>query len=118
MFKRVRTFFSSKDVNDRAKIAEDIIFGKSNIEVDQGIAEATARLAEAFCKTNSPGIVDAASFLFVKLPGDDGVFRIWSKRLTIDDRILLNENPSLANDPKAVADLLGLRPIAFDQNTS
>ena len=108
MFKAIKQFFSNSEVQQRSKIAEDTLYGRANYEADTAIAEATARLAEAFCRTNSPGVVDTSTFLFVKVPDENGQFRIWSKRLTVDDRIALDENPGLANHPSEVIRLLGL----------
>lgn len=99
MYKFFRRFFETPEVRKRAKIAEDIIFGRGSTQADVQIAEATARLTEALCSNGAPGVVDAGTFLFVKSRMSDGTFRIAAKRLSVEDRIILNERPVLSLDP-------------------
>ena len=109
MFQWVRRFFSSKATVDRVKIAEEMILGTASIKIDQQIAESTAKLAEAFCKNSVPGVVDTGIFIFVKMPDAQGRFRIFAKRLSLDERIKLNEQPSLLDAPDKILESFALQ---------
>lgn len=109
MFQWVRRFFSSKATVDRVKIAEEMLLGAASIKIDQQIAESTAKLAEAFCKNSVPGVVDTGIFIFVKMPDDQGRFRIFAKRLSLEERIKLNEQPSLLDAPEKILESFSLQ---------
>jgi hypothetical protein len=107
-FEIVRRFVESRQVKRRAKLAEDVLFGAANVKVDKEIADATARLTEALCRNNSVGAVDCGMFVFIKLRESHGAFMIVAKRLTVDERIGLNEKHDLLYDPRGLAEWLGI----------
>ena len=47
---KFRNAVESDEVKERAKIAEDILFGVGSLEVDKHIVDATAKLTDAFCR--------------------------------------------------------------------
>ena len=110
-FKWITNKFRTKQAREKIKIAEDMLFGKGNSEIDQRIAESTARLTEALCKNSTQGVVDAGAFIFAKIKQTDGTFAIYSKRLSINDRMMLNDQPQLLDDPSSLLSQLSLRKI-------
>lgn len=118
MFEWARRFFASKATSDRVKIAEEMILGAASIKIDQQIADSTAKLAEAFCKNSVPGVVDTGIFIFVKLPDNQGRFRIFSKRLSLDERLKLNDQPSLLDAPEKILESFSLRQLDTEKFSS
>ena len=55
--------------------------------------------------------MDCGVFIFVKMKGDDGEFYISAKRLTLDDRRKLNNDPNLAYNPYEIAKKIDLKRI-------
>lgn len=108
MFRWVRRFFATNLTEDKVKVAEQMLFDSVSIKIDQQIADSTAKLAEAFCKNSIPGVVDTGIFLFVKVPDENGKFRIFAKRLNIQERMRLNDEPNLLDVPENLLDQFSL----------
>lgn len=120
VFKRIT---QDEDVRDRAKMAEDTIFGAGNVKIDVDLVDATAKLTEAFCKNKTPAVIDLSIYIFTKLPDKDGNLCVYAKRLTVRERSFLNENPKLAADPFRIAEQMKLEkldphavPVAFREH--
>ena len=97
LYKRIldhlRAALGSQKVQDRAQIVEDVLFGKQSLEIATGIAGATSSLIESLKNQKGTVIIDAGLFLFLRLPADDGEVDIFAKRLTVEERAMLDADP-------------------------
>lgn len=100
---RISDFFKSKDVKDRAALAEDVAFGLgANNDIEA--IRATAELTTSLCNNGVEAAVDGHFFVYFKVKNAEGNFQIFHKRLTIRERAILNRSPSLLQKPQ---ELLG-----------
>jgi hypothetical protein len=95
----LRDSLAEPEVNKRARAVEDLLFGHGNIDVDKKVVEMTASLVSALKGSSSGAVVDSGLFLFIKLPDGEGDFHIFAKRLTLEDRAILNEDPTIVQTP-------------------
>jgi hypothetical protein len=99
---KLREGLSEPEINKRARAVEDLLFGHGNIEIDNKVVAMTASLVAALKDSSSAAVIDCGLFLFIKLPDGDGSFHIFAKRLTMDDRCALNEDPTIVQSPVSV----------------
>jgi hypothetical protein len=99
---RLRALASRKEVLDRAAAVEDVLFGYGNINIDKQVVEMTVMLVKALKDSSSPAVVDAGLFLFLKMCDGSGSTQIFVKRLTISDRAVLNDDPTIVQTPTAL----------------
>lgn len=88
-FSVFRSAISKKEVIDRASIAEDILFGQisgADIEAVKAISE----LVSALCDRKTEGAIDAGVFVFLKIKSESGIFQVFTKRLTVQERAIIN----------------------------
>ena len=97
-FSSIKSAFSNKDVKERADILENLLYGQASSSDLEGI-HAIAQLTTSLCNNNCGGVVDAGVFVFCKIKDTSGDFQIMYKRLTVQERIKLNERPTLLQDP-------------------
>lgn len=105
MFSAVQKRLSGKHVSDRASIAEDVLFGNASSSDTEAVL-AVAQLTTALCNNKCAGVVDAGVFIFFKAKAEDGDFQIFYKRLTVRERALLNDQPSILRDPYSLLEKL------------
>ena len=91
--------FGNPDVLDRAKLIEDTLFGHATIDVDERIVKMTSDLVKNLDNT-SDAVVDAGMFILIKRTNKSGNSQILGKRLTVSERRILNNNPSLIQEPQ------------------
>jgi hypothetical protein len=101
----------NKEVKDRAEIVQDVLFGKSS-GTDADAILAVAQLTTALCNNQCAAVVDAGPFVFFKIKTESGEFQIFHKRLTVRERKIINDQPSLLADPygllKSIENVLAL----------
>jgi hypothetical protein len=94
--------WSRREVQDKAKIIEDMLFGFGNIDIDNKIVEMTAKLVTALKDGASAAVIDSGAFLFIKVPDASGGSHVFCKGLTIRDRTILNNDPTIVGAPTEV----------------
>lgn len=97
-FGGIRSTANKKEVQDRAKIAEDVLFGQvsgNDIEAIKAVAEVVSSL----CDNQTEGVFDGGVFVFFKIKNESGNFQVFSKRLTVQERAIINEKPTIMADP-------------------
>ncbi|MDB5577713.1 MAG: hypothetical protein JWR80_2889 [Bradyrhizobium sp.] len=98
LFSAVKGFFTSSEVSDRAQVVEDVLFGKTS-GTDADAVLAVANLTTSLCNNKCTATVDAGLFVFFKAMNEAKEFQIFYKRLTVRERTIINERPTLLKDP-------------------
>lgn len=114
IFSVVKNVLSKKQVQDRAGLLEDALYGhgaKPDIEA----VMAVANLTTALCNNKCSAAVDAGMFVFFKVELENEKFQIFHKRLTVRERGLLNRQPSLLNEPQTLLEKLD-DPLPLDHD--
>jgi hypothetical protein len=113
---RWKGILSKPEVLERASAVEDLLFGHGNIDIDKKVVEMTASLVSALKESSSAAVIDSGLFLFIKLPDGEGSFHILAKRLTLRDRAVLNEDPTIVQTPaKALRRLKDARKVSSER---
>ncbi|MEM9438991.1 MAG: hypothetical protein AAGA73_00950 [Pseudomonadota bacterium] len=95
------------EIKKRASNVEEVLFGSIKSDLDDRVIDMVCKLMEKFKLSGaSTAAVDTGMFLFVLIPDSDGNSSVLAKRLTIWDRSLLNENPSLLKKPLELVEWL------------
>lgn len=87
-----------KEFKERANLVEDALFGKASAQDYEGM-KALAPLVTALCNNNTACVCDGGPYVFYKIKNQDGDFVVFYKRLTVGERRILNNNPTLLGDP-------------------
>ena len=95
---KIKDVFTSDDVKNRAEVLEDVLHGKGSA-TDIEALNALATLITALCNNKTAGVVHGGVFIFYKIKNEAGDFVIFYKRLTVQERILINRRPTLLQDP-------------------
>jgi hypothetical protein len=98
----LRRFVSRRDVMEKAEIVQDVLFGHATVDVDEKVVNMTATLVTSLSGNASAAVVDTGLFIFIKIPDGAGSHQILAKRLTVDDRRILNNDPTLISQPQAI----------------
>lgn len=119
MFKKslkfIKNAITSKEVLDRAIIAEDILWGRAT-GADSEAVQAVSQLTTALCNNNCEGVVDAGIFIFFKVKNNEGSYQIFHKRLSVKERSIINEHPTILENPyKIFENLEKCAALGFDQ---
>ena len=114
IFEAIRGPSKNKNLNDRAKIIEDVLYGQLS-SPDSEAVQAVAQLTSALCSNQCAGVVDAGVFIFFKVKNDNDEFQIFSKRLTIKERAIINNAPTLLKNPYRILEDLE-NAIALDHD--
>lgn len=93
-----RSSTSKKEVLDRSRIIEDVLFGQASSS-DNDAIRAVAELVSSLCDNKTEAVVDAGVFVFFKIKGPNENFRVFTKRLTVRERAILNDTPTIIGDP-------------------
>jgi hypothetical protein len=129
VFSAIREGLTSKQVTDRAGVVEDVLLGKMSGNDSEAI-QAVAQLTTALCNNKCEGVVDAGFFIFFKVKTKDDNFQIFHKRLTVKERSVINDKPSILLEPTRIlerfddavaldaAKALELRAIALSSSGS
>jgi hypothetical protein len=98
----IKNTVSHEGVQDRAKAVEDALFG-AKVVMDQRAAEMISDVVGALTKSKAKSaLIDAGKFLFIKTIDDSGEPSIYVKKITLDDRIIIDENPEILRKPDAI----------------
>ena len=79
-------------------MAEDVLLGRLSGN-DTEAVRAVAELTTALCNNKCEGVVDAGFFIFFKVLNEAGHFQIFHKRLTVEERAIINQQPSMLMEP-------------------
>jgi uncharacterized protein YjbI with pentapeptide repeats len=97
----IKKLVGHEAVIGRAEIAEHIFVGHKDLETTVELANAAAKLESAFGDKKGAVALDLGLFIFLKKSDDGGTY---FKRLSVDERILLNNDPSLLRCPDLLFD--------------
>jgi hypothetical protein len=100
-FRVFRSNVSNEEIKSRINLAEDVLYGKISAG-DTDALKAVADLTAAVCSNKCTCVVDAGIFIFIKVKNTEGEFQIYFKKLTTEERIILNERPSLLAKPYTI----------------
>ena len=103
--KGIRRLVGRDELQERAEIIEDVLYGRSST-ADTSAVEAIAHLTTALCNNQCEGVVDAGFFIFFKVKANTTDFQIFHKRLTVRERRLLNKNPTILSQPHMILEKL------------
>lgn len=109
----IRRIASRSEVLERAEIVEDVLYGRTS-DADTSAVQAVAQLTTALCNNQCEGVVDAGTFVFFKVRANTEHFQIFHKKLTIRERRLLNNNPTILNEPYKILEKLE-KAVALDR---
>lgn len=112
-FSAIRRGISSKEVTGRAGVIEDVLLGKMSGNDSEAIL-AVAQLTTALCNNKCEGVVDAGFFIFFKVMNSSGHFQIFHKRLTVAERAMINDQPSLLKEPMKILERFD-KAVALEQ---
>lgn len=113
---RIKNGLNSHQVRENTKIVGDILYGAASVDVDVKIVTCVAGLTAAFADVDDV-VVDAGPFLFVKISSTRKRKSIFVKRLTLEDRVIINGNPDLLNRPREILlRLKQFKTIGIDKN--
>ncbi len=93
-------------VGKRADIAENVLLGKADIEATVALAKAAVDLENAFKGKKGAIAIDMGLFVFLRKSSEDGDGHTFFKRLTVEERALLNDDPTLLGDPDRLFDAI------------
>lgn len=96
----VRGVFNFLKVGDRAAVAEDVFLGKQDIQTTVELTKAVVELEKAFEGKKGAIAIHTGLFIFLRKGSDDGDGAVFFKRLTVDERALLDRDPTLLEDPE------------------
>ncbi|UWR57174.1 hypothetical protein [Phaeobacter inhibens] len=77
--------------------------------------EALQNLVASLEKNEGEAVVDVGPFIFIKSKNEGGNYQIISKRLTLFERMQLNENPDLLRNASSLKKLLGDAGLSRDE---
>lgn len=103
--KGIQRLASRSSVVERAEIIEDVLYGRAS-ETDILAVQAVAQLTTALCNNQCEGVVDAGTFIFFKIKANSDHFQIFFKKLTVRERRLLNNTPTILNEPYKILEKL------------
>ncbi len=90
----------SKEVGDRARVAENVLLGNQDRETAVELVKAVIELENAF-KGKKGGIaIDMGLFIFLRKSSQDGDGATFFKRLTVEERAMLDRDPTLLGNPE------------------
>lgn len=78
-------------------------------------SEALQNLVASLVKIEGEAVVDVGPFIFIKSKDESGNYQIFHKRLTLFERMQLNENPDLLSDASSLKKLLGDVGLSRDE---
>ena len=87
-------------MGDRVKVAENVLLGQYDRETTIALANAVVHLENAFKGKKGAIVMDLGLFIFLRKPSRDGDGAIYFKRLTVEDRALLDSDPKLLGKPE------------------
>lgn len=93
-------------VEKRAEIAENVLLGKADVESTVALTKAVVDLEKAFKGKKGAIAIDMGLFVFLRKGTEDGDGDTFFKRLTVEERSLLNLDPSLIGDPDRLFDAI------------
>ncbi len=105
VIEKIRRIVNRPSVKERAELVEDVLYGRTS-ETDTMAVQAVAQLTTALCNNQCEGVVDAGTFIFFKVKANTEHFQIFHKKLTVRERRLLNNNPTILKEPYKILEKL------------
>ena len=99
---KLRRVGASEAAMRRARVLEDVGFGRLSHDADIKLAKAALELIEQSSKIPGSIVLDMGSFLFLKIQRSEGQFDCYSKKLSIEERAFLNANQKILKEPDVI----------------
>ncbi len=87
---RLKGLASSKELGDRARVTENVLLGQYDRETTIALAKTVVDFDDAFKGKKGAIVIDLGLFIFVRESSWDGDGAIYAKRLTVEERALLD----------------------------
>jgi uncharacterized protein YjbI with pentapeptide repeats len=96
----IKGLANSSKVKERAGVAGNVLLGQQDRETTVALAKAAVELENAFKGKKGAIAIDMGLFIFLRKSSQDGDGDTYFKRLTIKERSLLDDDPTLLGDPE------------------
>lgn len=104
-FRAVGRALNSTETKDRAKLVEDVLFGNL-ASADVEAMKVVAELVSSLCDRKIEASIDARIFVFFKVKKSNGDFQVFTKTLTVGERALINDQPTIMAEPQRLLEKL------------
>lgn len=92
---------SKEKIENKVKIAEDVFYGRISSDTDEKLLMAISNLIKSLDNVDNV-VIDAGPFLLFKMRKHDDDSSVFVKRLTLEERSLINKNPELLDKPEVL----------------
>jgi uncharacterized protein YjbI with pentapeptide repeats len=97
---RLKGLADSKELGDRARVVENVLLGHHDRETAVELVKAAIDLENAFKGKKGAIAIDMGLFIFLRKSSLDGDGATFVKRLTLEERAMLDRDPTLLGNPE------------------